>query len=90
MGSMMEFIRNCGNTLVPAYLALQSKGYRVWWDRGNSAPVDETWYAEGSLGAFVGDDPIELLGLVAMRELRGAEWKASDEQIDEFMAKYDE
>lgn len=86
---MAEKIGNAGNTLLPAYLALQSKGYKVWWERGDSAPDDERWFAEGPLGSFIADDPVELLGLVAMREVRGVSWQASDDQIDEFMAKYD-
>jgi hypothetical protein len=86
---MVDHIGNAANALIPAYLALQSKGYRVSWKRGDSSPDDETWFAEGPLGSFTAEDPVELLGLVAMREERGASWKASDEQIDEFMAKYE-
>ena len=85
---MAEKIGNAANTLVPAYLALQSKGYQVRWERGNSAPDDETWFADGPLGSFVADDPIELLGLIAMRELRGPSWTATDDQIDAFMSRY--
>lgn len=85
---MTEQIANAGNTLIPAFLALKSKGYRVWWERGDNAPEDETWYAEGPLGCFVADDSLQLLGLVAMRELRGSDWKADDDQIDNFMRHY--
>jgi hypothetical protein len=85
---MTEQIVNAANTLIPAFLALQTKGYRVWWERGQAAADNETWYAEGPLGRFVADDPVELLGLVAMRELRGSNWKADDEQIDNFMREY--
>ena len=85
---MTEQIANAANTLIPAFLALQTKGYRVWWERGDNAPDDETWYAEGPLGRFVADDSVGLLGLVAMRELRGLDWKAGDEQINDFMRDY--
>ncbi len=85
---MSETIFNAGNTLIPAYLALQSMGYRVWWQRGDSAPDDETWFAEGELGHFIAEDPVSLLGLIAMREQRGITWHASDEQIAAFMDQY--
>ena len=49
---------------------------------------DDGSLALGPLGTFAAEDAVALLGLVAMRELRGASWKASDEQIDEFMARY--
>lgn len=85
---MTEQIANAGNTLVPAYLALQAKGYHVAWKRGDAAPGDEMWFAEGPLGRFIAEDAVALLGLVAMREQRGSNWKATDEQIDEFMSNY--
>jgi hypothetical protein len=85
---MTEQISNAGNTLIPAYLALKSKGYHVSWKRGDSAPDDETWFAEGPLGRFTAEDPVTLLGLVVMREQRGSNWKATDEEIDEFMSNY--
>ncbi len=84
----MERLTNAGNTMVPAILSLESKGYLVRWERGERSPDDETWFAEGPLGKFCGNDPVELLGLVAMREMRGPDWKASDQQIDEFMHRY--
>jgi hypothetical protein len=87
MAGMDENIGPAGNTLVPAVLALESKGYCVSWTRQNDH--DETWFAEGPLGRFLGDDPLELLGLIAMREIRGENWRATDGQIDEFMNRYD-
>ena len=86
--TMTKQIANAANTLIPAFLALQSKGYRVWWARSDNAPDAATWYAEGPLGRFVADNSVELLGLVAMRELRGSNWKANDQQIDDFMRVY--
>ncbi len=86
---MTDRIANAGNTLIPAYLALQTKGYRVWWERSGSAPDDETWFAEGPLGKFIADDTLQLLGLITMREVRGESWQASDDQIDEFMKRYE-
>jgi hypothetical protein len=40
------------------------------------------------LGQFSADGALSLLGLIAMREIRGANWQPTDQQIDEFLAKY--
>jgi hypothetical protein len=76
-----------GNTLVPAILALKAKGYRVSWTRRSNE--DESWRAEGPLGGFGGESPEEVLGLIAMCEMRGEDWKAPDEEIDAFAKRYD-
>ncbi|HEX3656649.1 MAG TPA: hypothetical protein VHV55_12610 [Pirellulales bacterium] len=83
---MSENIGAAGNTLVPAVLTLESMGYRIGWERHDDQRED--WHADGPLGHFWGDDPLELLGLITMRELRGVNWKATDEQIDAFAARY--
>lgn len=80
-------IAEAANTIVPAVLALRSLGYRVRASRTDTSP-DETWHAEGPLGEFIADGPVALLGLIAMREERGADWKASDDEIDAFMIEY--
>jgi hypothetical protein len=77
----------CGNTLIPAVLALESKGYRVSWTR--LSDHEENWNAEGPLGTFAAEGPEEVLGLVAMREVRGEDWKAPDAEIDAFLKRYD-
>jgi hypothetical protein len=85
---MVPLIANAANTIIPAYLVLQSKGYQVHWERNDTTPENEVWYAEGPLGNFIADDSVSLLGLIAMREVRGPDWQASDEQIDAFMEGY--
>ncbi len=72
---------------MPAYLALLAKGYSVRWER--KSKENELWYAERENGEFVAEGPIELLGLVAMYEVRGENWKATDKEIDAFMEKYE-
>ena len=34
---------------------------------------------------FIAEDTVLLLGLIAMFETRGEDWKASDAEIDKFM-----
>jgi hypothetical protein len=76
-----------GNVEVPSYLVLREKGYIVKaYDRpeGHSG-----WYAEKDGSRFQGDSLIEVLGLVSMFEVRGTNWAASDQDIDDFLKTYD-
>ena len=80
-------ISAAGNVEVPACLALKMKGFSVRWERKDGS--DETWYAEKDNLRISGEGPIELLGIVAMYETRGNNWKASDEEIDGFIERYE-
>lgn len=46
------------------------------------------WIAEDADRQFVAENLVTLLGLVAMRESRGSEWLASDEEINRFLAEF--
>lgn len=46
------------------------------------------WIAEDTITQFFAEDLVTLLGLVAIQENRGADWQASDEDIETFFAKY--
>ena len=65
-----------GNTLAPALAALRSLGYTVTSVPGLSGDLK----AEAAGLCFVGEDPLQLLGLVRMHELRGAHWQANDDE----------
>ncbi len=83
----VETIAAAGNTLVPAYLALRQKGYRVHRDPPRRG-CPELWYAEAGARRFVAEDPVTLLGLVALWETRGDNWQAGDAEIDDFMKRF--
>lgn len=75
-------IRIAGNTGLPALLALRAKGYRVRLDyhRLGGPEVANPDYqldyqAECDGGYFSATTPEELLGLVAMWEVRGDDWR---------------
>jgi hypothetical protein len=75
-------IRIAGNTQIPCLLALRAKGYRVRLDyhRLGGPEVANPDYqldyqAECEGGYFSATTPEELLGLVAMWEVRGNEWR---------------
>jgi hypothetical protein len=80
-------LRAAGNVVVPAILALREKGYQV--SRAIVSPEErEFWYAEKPDQHFTAEDPIMLLGLVALYEMRGTEWRAPDEEIDRFFLEF--
>lgn len=76
-----------GNVEVPAYLALQARGYRVTRTYSDEDQL-EFWYAETTGERFTASGPLELLGLVALYETRGENWRAEDEQIEDFLKHY--
>jgi len=84
MGNEVK-ISAAGNVEVPAYLSLMKKGFSVRWERNDEGA--ETWYAEKDDLCFSGEGPIELLGVVAVYETRGNNWKASDEEITDFIER---
>lgn len=78
-------IADAGNVAVPAYLVLQQKGYQV---RCETEDSQETWFAENDTAELIAEDIVALLGLVALAEFRGHNWKASDGEIDDFVQKF--
>ena len=80
-------IAAAGNTEIPAYLVLCEKGYSVRKDKKENG--EELWYAEKADQIFVAEGPIELLGLAAMYENRGENWKATDSEVEAFMSKHE-
>jgi hypothetical protein len=79
-------IASAANTIVPAYLALLEKGYRV--SRVGVDEREETWQALKESEEFVAEDPLTLLGLVALYEMRGTAWQAPDVEIDAFLQRF--
>ena len=70
-----------GNLLTPAYLTLLAKGFAV-------RSEGELMIAEKGADLFLAYDPIELLGVIAVAEVRGEDWQASDEEIKDFMERF--
>jgi hypothetical protein len=81
----MEHIAAAGNTEVPAFLALLGAGFEV---SKEVVAGSVRWTATNGALRLVGDGPLQLLALYALRKERGADWKASDAEIDGFLAKY--
>jgi hypothetical protein len=80
-------IAAAGNVEAPAFLVLESKGFRVERTVDNASDT-ECWSASKGDLRFLGDSPLQVLGLVAMHEARGNEWFASDPEIDRFHKQF--
>jgi hypothetical protein len=82
---MRERIESAGNTEAPAWATLISWGYAV-----SNSIVDEkeTWFADQGDIELMAESPLELLGLAAMRQARGVNWKPRDEEIAEFLRRH--
>lgn len=70
-----------GNTAAPALFALRAKGYVVTLSYWRQDDPDESggdiaeYAAEKDRRVFCANSPEELLGLVAMWEMRGDDWR---------------
>ena len=69
------------NTMAPAYLAILSKGFVV-------TTSGDMMVAEKGQHRFVAEEPVSLLGLIALAEVRGEEWQASDDEIAAFLRNF--
>lgn len=76
----MRDIAAAGNVLVPALLALEELGFAVDCRGGQCTATrgDER---------YVADDPIAVLGLVKLVEVRTWNWRATDAQIETKLEK---
>ena len=77
-------ITTAGNTWNPTLLAIQAKGYKIILeytvcDSECETPDYESYYqAEKDGRRFNAKTPVELLGLIAMWEVRGDDWQYDD------------
>ena len=76
-------IATAGNSNTAAFCALISKGYTLSVKLKSDKKTG--WYI-AKLGAneFIGNSPIETLGLIAMFEKRGDDWKPTNKEVEEF------
>lgn len=73
-------LSQAANTVVPAILALEAIGYVVTRET-------DSLVAKAGNARFAAEDPVALLGLVRLAELR-APWRASDTEIDEVLRRF--
>ena len=84
----MENITAAGNTEVPAFLAINALGFHAERRFLDGDREREFRVARNDQWQFSASSPLELLGLFAMRSQRGQSWKASDDEINDFLRRY--
>ncbi len=67
-----------GNTLIPGILLIRELGYSLTIDKKKSLCI-----AEKDGNSFIANDPVTVLGLIKLFEVRGENWRASDDEIDQ-------
>lgn len=77
---IMTKIASAGNSDTAAFAVLLSKGYTVQI-RKKSDGKDGWFVAQKDGSEFIGDTPLETLGLIAMFEFRGEDWKPTDQEV---------
>lgn len=78
---MGQRIAQAGNTVIPALL-VESIGFSV-------VLAGDHFIARRGTKEYVADDPVALLGLIHLLQVRSWDWAATDAQIDETMRRYD-
>lgn len=86
MSEIDKQLSAAGNTLVPAILALEARGFELSVDQSVNQPL---WKARNGNQSFTAEDPLTLLGLIRLTELRGPDWQAEDHEIDEVIKRYE-
>jgi hypothetical protein len=79
-----------GNTWNPCMLALRAKGYtlRFWFIKIGENDYQSNIDAEKDDRHFSASNAVELLGLVAMWEVRGDDWKTKPDEPDVYDELY--
>lgn len=77
-------IASMANVEVPTILALKSMGFTIA-SRVVNADQEMVWTASGKGNEYIAEDPLSLLGLAKLHEIRGDNWKVSDDEIDEYL-----
>jgi hypothetical protein len=78
-------ISNAANTMAPCWIVLEELGYTVTVQRTADA---ELWIARREKEQLQAKGPCALLGLAKLVEAKGRNWRASDEQISEFLQQF--
>ena len=81
----MRSISAAANTVVPAIRALEDAGFTVSVRETSGAQVVEATRGED---VYAAEDPVAVLGLVKLVELRGWKWQASDLEIAESLRRH--
>jgi hypothetical protein len=74
-----------GNAVVPALLALEQLGFEVIIQNSS---VGQTIIAVRGEEEYFADDPVTVLGLIKLIEVRTWQWSVNDSELEKTMQKY--
>lgn len=77
MSEIRFSLRIAGNTTIPAVHTLKTKGYTIihYYVQNAAGELHGQWEAEKNGYWFSATSPEEVLGLIALWEVRGNEWQ---------------
>ncbi len=81
MSSNRTIIASAGNVLPAAFAALRALGYVVTYTNNGGLCK-----AENEHFTLIAEDPLLLLGLAKLHEVRGSEWHPTDSQVEEYLS----
>jgi hypothetical protein len=87
LGTAGEKLRvtNAGNTLAPSYALLRQLGFQVTHLRDANGEPTGWVRAENQYCVLTAEDPVLLLGLIKLIECRGAGWRPTGAEVDDFL-----
>lgn len=74
---------NAGNVLIPAIKVMKDIGYRVDFEEETAL-----FSAHKDSNEFFAEDPVALLGLIKLFEVRGENWRISDKELNAIAHEY--
>jgi len=74
-------LTSAGNTLAPALASLKALGYEVSRDTSGQ----RLYRAENAVCSLSAEDPLLLLGLAKLYEVRGENWHPTDSEVSAFL-----
>ena len=79
------FVAMAGNTMGSAFAVLKSMGYRVTHVVNSEGQPTGIIQAENRHSVLQAEDPVLLLGLAHLVEVRGSAWRSTGMEVDEFL-----
>jgi hypothetical protein len=81
----MKSISTAGSTVAPAILVLEGLGFAISVERVGGEDLVRAVRGDET---YIADDPVTVLGLVKLVELRGWDWRAADSDLDRVTRQY--
>ena len=77
-------LANAGNVIIPAIKVIRSLGFSLRLDKQSGL-----FKAEKDGNSFRAEDPVAVLGLIKIHEIKGADWRVSDKELAAIGKEFD-